>query len=267
MGQIYIIPDRQDTERSIRLAEEYGASFEYNDFWKPDVLDDRAKQEEIIEHYARYKTDFSQDTMHGAFLDIYVNSSDSLIRKVSQDRVIESLKIAERMGLRGVVFHTGLIGSLRSSGYLKEWKERNTAFFAEIAQRYPKQEIFMENMFDETPEMLAELAESLRDVKNFGVCFDYAHGAVTNCPEEEWVRVLAPYIRHMHINDNDLYADLHGSVGSGSIDWQVFDGLMHQYEIDSTVLIEVYGYKAQKESLEYLKKTHIFPLDESRGAK
>ncbi len=260
MGQVYIIPDRQDMERFVSLAGEYGAAFEYNDFWKPDVLEERAKQERIIEHYAKFRTDFSQDTMHGAFLDIYVHSDDPLIRKVSQDRVIQSLEIAKRMGLKGIVFHTGLLGSLRTSGYLRGWKEKNVRFFTEIAERYPEQNIYMENMFDETPDMLAELAEELRDVKNFGVCLDYPHGAVTDCPCENWVRTLAPYIRHMHINDNDLRVDLHQSVGNGRIDWKVYDSLINQYGIDSTVLVEVYGYEAQRESLEYLRRNHIFPL-------
>lgn len=260
MGQVYIVPDRQDMERFVSLAGEYGAAFEYNDFWKPDVLEDRAKQERIIEHYAKFRTDFSQDTMHGAFLDIYVHSEDPLIRKASQDRVIQSLEIAKRMGLKGIVFHTGLLGNLRTAGYLKGWKEKNVRFFTEIAERYPEQNIYMENMFDETPDMLAELAEELRDVKNFGVCLDYAHGAVTDCPCENWVRTLAPYIRHMHINDNDLRVDLHQNVGSGQIDWKAYDSLINQYGIDSTVLVEVYGYEAQRESLEYLRRNHIFPL-------
>lgn len=263
MGQVYIIPDRQDIERSVSLAGEYGAAFEYNDFWKPDVLDDREKQEQIIEHYAKYRTDFSRDTMHGAFLDICVHSDDALIRKISRDRVIQSLEIAKRMGLKGVVFHTGLIGSLRTAGYLKGWKEKNIRFFTEIAERFPNQNIYMENMFDKTPDMLAELAEALRDVQNFGVCLDYAHGAITDCPCETWVRTLAPYIRHMHINDNDLHDDLHRSVGNGNIDWKRFDDLIHQYKIDSSVLVEVNGYEAQKTSLEYLKRNHIFPMNEA----
>ncbi|MGN1170125.1 MAG: sugar phosphate isomerase/epimerase family protein [Lachnospiraceae bacterium] len=260
MGQVYIVPDRQDMERFVSLAGEYGAAFEYNDFWKPDVLEDRAKQERIIEHYAKFRTDFSQDTMHGAFLDIYVHSEDPLIRKASQDRVIQSMEIAKRMGLRGVVFHTGLLGNLRTSGYLKGWKEKNVRFFTEIAENYPEQNVYMENMFDETPDMLAELAEELHDVKNFGVCLDYAHGAVTGCPCVNWVRTLAPYIRHMHINDNDLRVDLHQSVGGGRIDWKAYDSLMKKYRIDSTVLVEVYGYEAQRESLEYLRRNHIFPI-------
>ena len=74
MGQVYIIPEWQQTERSVEIVKEYDGAFEFNDFWIPEVLDDRQRQEEIIEHYAKYRTDFSQDTMHGAFLDVTVHS-------------------------------------------------------------------------------------------------------------------------------------------------------------------------------------------------
>ncbi len=260
MGQIYIIPDRQEIEKSIGLIKEYDGAFEFNDFWKPDILDDRRKQEEIIELYAKYRTDFSTDTMHGAFLDVTVHSEDALIREISRKRVRQSMDIAKRMGLRGVVFHTGLLAGFRVAYYLKHWKEENNRFFTQIAEEYPKQQIFMENMFDECPTELAGLGESMREIKNFSICFDYAHGAVTDCPAEAWVQELAPYIRHMHINDNDLQCDLHQPVGEGQIDWQKYSSLMQQYKIDSTVLVEVKGYEAQKNSLEYLKKQGLFPF-------
>lgn len=260
MGQIYIIPDRQDTARSVSLIKEYDAAFEYNDFWKPEVLDDRRKQEEIIEHYAGYRTNFSKDTMHGAFLDMYIHSEDSLIRQVSEQRIRQSMEIAKRMGLRGVIFHTGLLGSFRVAYYLKHWKEENVRFFTELAGEYPGQQIFMENMFDDAPDELAGLAESMSVVDNFGICLDYAHGAVKNRPMEEWVKALAPYIRHMHINDNDLQNDLHLPVGDGGIDWKEFDVLIRRYGIDSTVLVEVKGYEAQKKSLDYMRKNHVYPF-------
>ena len=76
---------------------------------------------------------------------------------------------------------------------------------------------------------------------------------------ETWVRELAPYIRHMHINDNDLKADLHQPVGDGRIDWQKFHRLMQQYQVTSSVLVEVKGYEAQKKSLEYLRRFGVFP--------
>lgn len=261
MGQVYIIPDSCETEKSVSLLREYDAAFEYNDFWTPEVLDDRRKQEEIIEHYARYRSSFSSDTMHGAFLDVTIHSEDPLIREASKKRVRQSMEIAERMGLKAVVFHTGLLAGFRVDYYLEHWKRENSRFFAELAEEYPDREILMENMFDEVPDELAALGEALKETDNFGICLDYAHGAVTDCPGERWVQSLAPYIRHIHINDNNLQADLHQPIGDGLIDWQEFDSLIRRYGISPTVLIEVKGYEAQRRSLEYLKRHHIFPMD------
>ena len=38
-----IIPDIKNISRSLKLAEQYGTVFEYNDFMLPGYLDDRAE--------------------------------------------------------------------------------------------------------------------------------------------------------------------------------------------------------------------------------
>lgn len=261
MNRLYLIPDREDMERIGQLADDYGCSYEYNDFYTPSVLDDRRKQEEIIESYAKYRSDFSHDTMHGAFLDVTVHSSDPLIRDASILRIRQSMDIAQRMGLRGVVFHTGRIAGFRTTCYLNQWLMMNRDFFQELAADYPRQQIYMENMFDEAPDILAGLAGQMKETEGFGVCLDYAHAALTAAPQQEWVETLAPYICHMHINDNDLKNDLHQPVGAGSIDWLQFDRLLRSSSIDATVLIEVKGYEAQKASLEYMRQHGLYPMD------
>lgn len=261
MSKVYIIPDRLHMEDTMQLVKEYDATLEFNDFWVPDMLENVSAQEKVIEFYAKYRTDFSQDTMHGAFLDITVHSEDPLIREVSIQRIYQSMEIAKRMGLRAVVFHTGLLSGFRIPSYLKHWEEENIRFFSQLAESYPKQEIYMENMFDESPEELEKLGEAMKQVKNFGICFDYAHSAVKKFPREKWMKALAPYIRHMHINDNDLQEDLHQAVGEGKIDWQEYNSLIEKYRIDASVLVEVKGYEAQKKSLEYLKKYKIYPMN------
>ena len=260
MNQLYLVPDIQDIEHSVRLAEEYSCAFEYNDFYSPAVLDAPEKQEEIIAHYRKYRSDFSKDTMHGAFLDVTIHSSDSRIREVSMLRIRQSMEIAKELGLRGVVFHTGRLAGFRVDYYLSQWKEQNAVFFRKLSEEYPEQQIYMENMFDEAPDVMAELAEQMSAVENFGICLDYAHAALTDCPGREWVENLAPYIRHMHINDNDLKNDLHLPVGEGKIDWKKFDEIIRAYQADVTVLVEVSGYEAQKKSLEYMKQHGIYPL-------
>lgn len=264
MSKLYLVPDRTDMNRMCSLAVEYGCAFEYNDFYIAEVMDDPEKQAEVIADYGRYRTDFSGDTMHGAFLDVTIHSDDPLIRDASMLRVRQSMEIAESMGLKGVVFHTGRLAGFRASQYLKNWRDRNVNFFTEIALQYPKQQIFIENMFDEAPDILAGLAEQMQGIKNFGICLDYAHAVLSGCPGREWIETLTPYIRHIHINDNDLKNDLHLAVGAGQVDWQEFDELIRQYRIEAPVLVEVNGYEAQKESLEYMKQYGIYPMEKER---
>lgn len=274
MSKLYLVPDRKDMERMCGLAAEYGCAFEYNDFYIATVMDDSERQEEIIAGYRAYRegyvgeagatNGFSEDTMHGAFLDVTVHSDDPLIRDASMLRVRQSMETAKSMGLKGVVFHTGRLAGFRAAGYLSNWRDRNEAFFREIADRYPAQQIYMENMFDEAPDILAGLAEKMRDVKNFGVCLDYAHAMISRCPGREWIEALGPYIRHIHINDNDLQNDLHLAVGAGRLDWQEFDRLIRQNQIEAPVLVEVSGYEAQRESLRYMKRYGIYPMERER---
>ncbi len=259
MKQLYLVPDIQDLEHSLRLAAEYGCAFEYNDFYAPAVLDDPKKQEEIIAYYRKYRSDFSRDTMHGAFLDVTIHSSDPRIREVSILRVRQSMEIARQMGLKGVVFHTGRLAGFRVDYYLTQWREQNAAFFRELAGEYPEQQIYMENMFDEAPDVLAGLAEDMTDVPNFGICLDYAHAALTATTGKEWVETLAGSIRHIHINDNDLKNDLHQPLGDGQIDWQNFSQLLRRHQVDAGVLIEVSGCEAQRKSLVYMKQHEIYP--------
>lgn len=255
-----MIPNQQNIEESLELIKKHNGFFEYNDFFTGAVLDDKKKQLKIIEDYAKVRNDFSKDTMHGAFLDVTVHSSDKRIRDVSQLRVRQSMDVAKEMGLYGVVFHTNRLQGFKDAVYLKNWLETNEIFFKDICEKYPNQQIFMENMFDEAPDVLTELAGRMQEVSNFGICLDYAHAAVSETAADEWIRQLAPFIKHMHINDNDLKNDLHEPVGNGQIDWKQFVQLMKQYQIDATVLVEVAGIEKQEKSLEYMMKNHIYPL-------
>ncbi len=264
MNKLYLVPDRGDMDRMCSLAKEYGCAFEYNDFFKADVMENPGKQKEIIADYGKFRHDFSQDTMHGAFLDVTIHSDDPRIKEVSMLRVRQSMETAKRMGVKGVVFHTGRLAGFRVSNYLRNWCDRNAAFFTEIAAEYPDQQIYMEYMFDEAPDILAGLAERMKDIENFGICLDYAHAMLSKCPGDEWVRTLAPYIRHMHINDNDLENDLHLPVGDGRLDWQEFDRLVRKYRIEAPVLVEVNGYEAQRKSLEYMRRSGIYPMSKER---
>lgn len=264
MGQLYMIPDKNRMEETLELAEEYNAAFEYNDFFKPEVLESGAKIQELVSLYLKQPRGCSNDTLHGAFFDITIHSTDPQIRRISEYRVMQSMDIARDMGLRGVVFHTGRLQDFREENYIRNWLDRNEEFFREVISKYPKQQIFMENMFDEAPDILLRLAERFKDEARFGICLDYAHATISRTAEEEWIKELAPYIRHMHINDNDLINDLHLEVGTGKIDWSKFDNEMRRCGVESSVLVETKILERQRGSMQYMKENKVYPFEGNR---
>lgn len=260
MRSISIIPKRDKIEESLKLSEQYHANFEYNDFFIPQILDDEEKKKEIIEFYKSLPRDRSNDTLHGAFLDVTLHSSDRRIREVSELRVRQSMEIAKELGIRGVVFHTNLIANFKEKNYLKNWVETSAAFYKKVLQEYPGIYVFVENMFDFDPDMLIELAEKLKEEPYFGICLDYAHATISKVPAKEWLQVLKPYIKHMHINDNDLIDDLHNALGTGKIDYKEFTSILKDSQIETSVLVEVGNLEEQVTSLAYMKEEGIYPL-------
>lgn len=254
-----MIPDMEQIEESLKLAQQYHACFEYNDFFIPQVFSDDAEIEKRIQFYKSLERDRSRDTLHGAFLDVTIHSQDEKIREVSRARVRQSLTIAERLGVRGVVFHANLIAGYYDENYLNGWLTASVDFYKEMLAEFPTLEIFVENMFESRPDELKRLAEAMKEEPRFGICLDYAHAIVFGKDPNYWVSELAPYIRHLHINDNDLCGDKHWQIGSGQIEWNDFSETMKKNDVGASVLIEVRGNENWKRSLEYLEKKGIYP--------
>lgn len=261
MGGRYLIPEIDRLDESVALRKEYDTYWEYNDFFLPQILDDVKLQARLIEQYAKAVGDFARDTIHGAFLDVTPHSNDRLIRDAALVRATQSMDIAAEMGVRGVIFHTNRIRGFRNPAYLENWLASSRQFYSALAQKYPNTDIYLENMFDENWDVLAKLAESMRDVPRFGVCLDYAHASVFGERPEEWLRGLTPYIRHIHINDNNGRGDDHLPVGEGVSDWQAFQNTLAECNPDASLLVEVRGIENQRKSLEYLKQHRIYPFD------
>ncbi len=249
-----IIPDINDLERFTKLANEYGAAFEYNDFFWPNVYENEEEFERRIRIYESLDRDRINDTVHGVFYDIAMLSMDSVIRDRSRKLVLRSLDVAKRLSCKGVVFHTGLISGLDTKAYTDQWLEGMSEYLHEIAPVYEDIEIYMENTFERTPEPFVGLMERTRDLKNVSICLDYAHAMLAAMDSKIWYEKLKPYIRHMHINDHDLCSDLHLAVGDGKIDYSVFKKLADPCQKGVRILHEVNGYEKTLRSLEYMEQ-------------
>lgn len=256
IGKLMIIPQADRLSEYIELAKEYGCGFEYNDFFLPNILDDAHELDKRMALYNRSENKPLCSTVHGAFFDITIFSDDPLIQKASELRVRQSLDIAKNLGATGVIFHTNYIPNFKLKSYRENWIKSNAAFWKRMLEEYPMLNIYIENMFDTDPELLAGLGAEMKNCGNFGICLDYAHAHVFGEPGDidKWINTLAPYVKHLHINDNDYSEDLHLAVGDGKINWRIFGQYYEKYFSNVSVLVEVTGIEKVRKSLEFLSR-------------
>ena len=165
-----------------------------------------------------------------------------------------SMEIAANLGVKGVVFHTGINPGLWNRSYLDGWLDTAATWLDKLAKEYSHIDIYIENTFDKEPGVLTSLTDLLSHRKNVKLCLDYGHALLTDTEDEEWVRQMAPYVGHIHLNDHDMKEDLHLAPGKGLIDFERFEDLMEEYEVDAQVLLELNGAQEQLEALKYMTK-------------
>lgn len=251
MKKLLIIPDRKRLDESLSLAGEYDLGFEYNDFFSPAVLDNERHLNEVEGCYLSKKLP-SYCTLHGAFFDVIPFSPDDRIREISEMRIEQSIAAAKRMGCRAVVFHTNYNPFLNSDAYVRSWIEKNNAYWSSVLKNHADILIYLENMFDTSPDIMCELAETLSIYENFGICLDYAHASISTTDQLIWAQRLGKYVKHVHLNDNDLKSDLHLPWGSGMIDRQKFYECYSNYMNGATILLETAAVESQRKSIDTL---------------
>lgn len=249
--KLYVIPQIKELNKWIELSSKYDLGFEYNDFFNPSILDNEDELKERINIYK--KLNRNGDTLHGVFFDINFASNDKKIKEISISRAISSLKIAEELNCKGVVFHTNYETWIKDEKYRNTWLKDTVKVYKELLNKFPNIDIYVENMFDEDPKLLSELAKELKEEKHFGVCLDVAHAYISRTPLNEWFDCLRPYIKHIHLNDNDKYYDSHLQLGKGTIDLEyIFNEI---YNISNvSVLLEMNKYEDALESIKIVKK-------------
>lgn len=253
MKQMLIVPDRQDMDGCLALTKKYGVGFEYNDFYLSDVLDDKEKMQQIAEAYNAVDLP-KYCTTHGAFFDVLPVSADQKVREISDLRIRQSIAAAKNIGARAIVFHPNYNPFLNSESYIKGWVEANAAYWGSVLEQNPDLNIYLENMFDRTPEVLEQLSEKLCKYENFGICLDVGHAFLSKTPLTVWAKHLGRFVKHVHINDNDGISDLHLAWGDGIIPKETFYHCYNEFMSGASVLVETSGYENKEKSLQRLKE-------------
>lgn len=166
-------------------------------------------------------------SIHAPFIDLSPGAVDSKVRKVTLERFSHVLDISGILKPKAIVFHSGY-EKWKYALNIDLWLEKSLMTWQPLNTRAAAMgvKIAIENIFEDEPQNLKLLMEMMNS-ENFGVCFDTGHfNLFSKVPLEDWMSALKPYIKELHLHDNNRTSDQHLPIGEGTFDFKKFFELL-----------------------------------------
>jgi sugar phosphate isomerase/epimerase len=195
-------------------------------------------------------------TLHAPFLDLSPGSPEPAVRSITRHRFEQMLGLVPIFKPKTVVCHTGYDWK-RYWPMTETWLENSLEIWSWLGANVQAQggQLVLENVYEHDPEVMRIIIERL-EPQNVGFCLDIGHQAVfARCSLEQWIDVLGPFLRQVHLHDNCGDRDDHLALGNGNINFSKLFKLLSS-RINERPIITLEPHKEQDlwPSLEYLRK-------------
>ncbi len=179
-------------------------------------------------------------TFHAPFYDLRPGAVDRRIREVTVERLNQVFELVPYFKPESIVCHP----SFDSRYYVSNddlWLENSRDTWMRFLAMADGMDtvIVLENVYENNPEILNRLINSLNKFDNIRFCFDTGHfNAFSNVPLEEWMESLGTCIGEIHLHDNDGRTDEHAPVGEGNFPFRRFFEFLSENDIRPIITIE-----------------------------
>jgi sugar phosphate isomerase/epimerase len=186
--------------------------------------------------------------LHGPFWGFKIDSDDPAIRAVVSRRLLQGLEVCGAVGANQMVVHSPY--STWDYNNLDNHRDARAKQVERVHQtlREPLARaeamgctLVLENIEDKDPAARVALAASFNSAA-VQVSIDtghahYAHVSTGAPPVDYYVKAAGAALRHIHLQDNEGYADRHWKPGDGGIRWAaVFRALRALPEMPRLIL-------------------------------
>lgn len=199
-------------------------------------------------------------SIHGPFWDLCPGSVDPLIRNATFVRFHQLMDICEIMHPCQIVFHTGF-DPRHHREHTSEFIDRSIALWESLVKRaeHIGSPIVIENVWEEGPDIHRRILDRINS-PFFGFCLDVGHrNTFARTSLEEWLEVLMPYLKEIHIHDNDGSCDAHFPPGTGTVNFKRLFGKLMEHDSDPILTIEPHREEHFYDSVRNLSE--IMPSD------
>ena len=231
-------------------AREYGFGLEIAEFctaWNIDrrfELTDSRVQESL--------QGISNSILHAPSNELFPCAIDEKARELAAYRYRQAIDLAKRYGSKKVVIH----GGYHPWMYYPVWYVgQSVSFWKDFLKEDPGVEIVLENVLETQPDLILEILEGVDDPR-LRMCFDVGHiNAYSYIPIMDWLETCAPWIGHIHVNNNDGRQDLHQGLQDGIIPMKELLQRIESLCQEATITLEM---TQTKSSLEWLREKRVW---------
>ena len=201
------------SDKAAGVGRRYGLGLEISEFCTAYNMDkDFLKWDERVKGELQ---GINKRILHAPFNELCPAAIDPLIVEVAKRRYEQAFRLAQGYSINRMVIHAGHVPAI----YYNTWfVERSVEFWREFLSCKPENLcIMLENVLETDPEPLAEIVQKVGDPR-LGLCLDMGHANINSKRHLiEWIDVLHPYLKHVHIHDNEGIRDQHLELGEGTI--------------------------------------------------
>ncbi len=210
--------------RAPELARRYGLGLELTELAYAPMLEEAG----MIDRLRQTAGGIGSLWLHAPFAELCPCAIDPLVRQVALRRYRQTVTAARELGICRVVVHGGFIPLV----YFPEWYvEQSVVFWREFLREVPKDfTIALENVMEPGPEMLVDIVRQVDDPR-LGLCLDVGHAntQISRTPPLQWIGPMAPFLRHVHLHNNQGALDTHAGLMDGTIPMkEVLGALLRQ---------------------------------------
>ena len=198
-------------------------------------------------------------TLHGPFFDLVPGGMDKKILRASRERLREAFDLVPVFEPRSIVCHTGYDRKRYPDAH-KEWLDTAIETWRPLVDGLEgtSTRLVIENVYEKTPGMLLKLLKGLNSEKA-GFCFDTGHMNVfSETDMDGWFEAMAPFLKQVHLHDNDGVRDDHLAIGAGEIDFDRLFAHIEKNRMRPIFTLEPHQEEAIRQSIEVLARSERF---------
>ena len=223
-----------------------------------EVIDTHSKKD-LSEIVSVLKQEGLLITLHGPFSDLVPGGIDKKMLQATRERLKEAFDLIPIFEPLCIVCHAGY-DNRRYDEEKDEWLETALETWTPLVKDLEgtRTTLMLENVYEQTPGMILRLLNGL-DTEKVGFCFDAGHMNAFSCTNTEgWLKVLGPFIRELHLHDNDGTRDDHLAIGAGKIDFEALFEYVEENHLNPIMTLEAHKEKWIWQSLKVLSQSERF---------